>query len=263
MFYLVTFLKILLKTPFKSTIFVLMAWGIVFSSVQNKRLNHLLFKELPDDRNYFYALILNKKNKNDISRKLNKLPGIDLIKPIAQNVIQKELAKILKYSDMEEYLDDSFRQLDYQGLKIVFSRNIKKQSQNLIRDYLFRLVGKENLTLGPIQKHAAAVLNEKKPFMVFKKYSIFYMTGTIALFWILLGISYIGSFHDSAYVIENFQRRRGVSFKTVLSGMLFLFLTGMMLASSLGNMDKRGILMATLPFLFITFLHIRTGEWQH
>ena len=263
MFYLITFFKILLTTPLKSLLFIIMAWGIVVGSVHNKKLNKLLFKDLPDDRNYFYALILNKQNKNDISRKLKRLPGIDLIKTVPQNVIQKELTKILNYSNMEEYMDNSFKQLDYQGLKVVFSSNIKNQSQNLIRDYLFRLVGKDNLTLGPVQKKAAAALKNKKPFMLLKKYGIFFIIGTCALFWILLGISYFGSFRDSTYVIENFQRRKGVCFKTVLTGMAFLFSTGFSIASISSGMDGNGIIMALLPFLFIILLHIKKGEWQH
>ena len=197
---MITFFKILLNTPLKSFIFIIMAWGIVFGLAQNKMLNKLIFKELPDDRNYFYALISNKKNRNDISRKIKKLPGIDLIKIIPQNVLQKELVRTLRHSNLEEYMDSSFKQLDYQGLKIVFSSNAKRQSQTLIRDYLFRLVGEKNLTLGPIQKKVYSALNSKKTFILFKKYGVLFLITTGVFIWTLLGISYMEVFYDSAYV---------------------------------------------------------------
>ena len=253
----------MLHTPLKSTIFITLAWGIVFGLAQHKKLDKLFFKELPDNRDYFYALISNKKNKNDISRKLKKLPGIDLIKTVSSDTIEQELVQVLRHSHLEEYMENAFEQLDHQGLKVIFSSNIKRHSQNLIRDYLVRLTGKENLTLGPIQKKASDVLKGKNPFVLFKKYGLSFLIGVGVLFWILLGTSYIRSFRDSAYVIENFQRRKGVSFKVVLSGMTLLFLTGLASALMMGKVDKGGVLMASLPFLFITFLYAKTGEWEH
>ena len=65
------------------------------------------------------------------------------------------------------------------------------------------------------------------------------------------------------YVIENFQRRKRVSFKIIFSGMMLLFLTGLAFALIAGSVDKNGVLGALLPFLFITLLHTKTGDWQH
>ena len=263
MFYLMTFYKILFNTPLKSLVFVVLAWAIVFSLVQNEKLNKLLFGNLSDDRDYFYALISNKKNGNDVSRKLRELPGIERVKAVPREMIKKELTKILNDSPLGRYMDESLEQLDYQGLKIIFSFNTKIRSQNLIRDYLLRLVGKEDLTLGPVQKRATSVLKSKKPFMLFKKYGVRFFTGTVVLFWLLLGLSYIGSFRDSAYVIENFQRRKGVSFKVVLSGMTSLFLVGLAIAWIPGRGDGNEVLLAVLPFLLIVVLQSKTREWQY
>ena len=263
MFYLIAFYKILSKTPLKSLIFVTMSWGIVLSFAQNRALNKLLFKELPDERDYFYALISDKKNRNDISRKLQNLPGIDFIRVVPREAIQKELVKILKHSRLAQYMDASFEGLDYQGLKIIFSSNVKTESQNLIRDYLFRLVGKEDLTLGPIEKRSSLALNKKQPFIFFKKYGVLFLIAIGTLIWVFIGLSYIGSFQDSSYVIENFQRRRGVSFKIALSGMVSLFFTGLFFAQVSGRADGKGVLMAILPFLFMVILYTRTKEWRH
>ena len=263
MFYLITFYKILLSTPFKSLIFIVMGWGIVFGLAQNKKLDKVFFKEFPDGRDYFYALISEQQNRNDISRKLQKLPGIDFIKMVSKDAIQKELIKILKHSDLGGYMDASLEQLDYHGLKVVFSSDTKMQSQELIRDYLFRLVGKEHLTLGPTQKRASAFIEGQKPFMLFKKHGVLFLMAAGTLIWILLGLSYIKFIRDNSYVIENFQRRNSVSLKITLSGMLSLFIMGFFLAWMIGDMDIKGVLLATLPFLFIILLHIRTGEWQH
>lgn len=263
MFYLMNFYRILLGTPLKSLVFVVMAWGIVFGLAHNKTLEKSLFQEVQDERDYFYALISHKKNANDISRKLQDLPGIELVKNVSQNVIQQELVRVLKHSNLSEYVEDSLGQLDYNGLKIIFSSNIKEQSQNLIRDYLFRLVGKKDLTLGPVQKKPTSILKKQRPFMFFKKYGVLFLMGVGVLIWTLLGISYAGAFYDNTYVIESFQRRSGVSFKTALLGMTSLFVTGSCVALISGGIDGNGMLMAVLPFLFMVLWHTRAGRWQH
>ena len=258
-----TFYKILLNTPFKSLVFVAMGWGIVFGLVQNKNLDRMLFKELPDEREYFYALISGSKNGNDVSRKLQSLPGIALIKILPQGMIQKELMKALKDSDLAQYMDASLEQLNYQGLKVIFSSNTKEQSQNLIRDYLLRLVGKNSLTMGPVQKKSLILLKSQKSFVFFKKYGVLFLIMVGMVIWMLLGLSYRAAFRDSSYMIENFQRRRSVSFKIVLSGMSSLFLAGLLLAWWPGAMDSKGVLMAVVPFLLMIFLHAKTKEWQY
>ena len=263
MFYLINFYRILLNTPFKSLVFIFMALSIVSGLTHSKKLDKLVFQEIPDESDYFYALISNKKNTNDISRKIQNLPGIKFVQNIPSKTIKQELVKILKHSDLNEYIESSLENLDYNGLKIIFSSNIKVQSQNLIRDYLFRLVGKKNLTLGPVQKKPATVLQKQKPFMFFKKYIVLLSIGFGITIWLLLGISYMSAFHDNSYVIENFQRRKSVSFKTVLWGMISLFTMGLLIALVIGRVDSNGVLMAILPFLIVILWHTKAREWQY
>ncbi len=172
---------------------------------------------------YFHALIDGKENHARISRNLTEIPGVEKVEILPQAEIQAQVQSIL--TDLKVTIPADMNQLNYNGIKVFLSQGIKDHGQNLIRDYLTRLAGESNITLGNIVNLALPIVPTK-----FKFFYDYLQYITIALFFVFWFVSFRmieQPIQKNSYLIEQFQRRKKVSVKTYLSlfGLILGFAT--------------------------------------
>lgn len=167
------------------------------------------------DLPYFHALVSGKENHSRISRNLQDLPGVANVEILAEESIKSEVRDIV--GSLGQEITESFLSLEYAGLKVIFSDGLQANSQELIRDYLKRLVGDSKVTLGPVQASQRKNL-EKTWIRELIEQNAFEVTmGLACLFWFILGLDLSGPLSRQAYLVEQFQRRDKVAVKTYLA----------------------------------------------
>ena len=264
MFYLINFYKILFKTPFKSLFFIALSMGLVVGFSQSEKLEGLVSKPQAEQNPYFYALISKRQNHRSLLRKLRDLPGIKKIVKVSQNTVRQEALRILNQSqiDLDEEMEASLGQFPYEGMKVIFSSNLQEKSQNLIRDYLVRLTGKVNVTLGAVKKYDLNPPDDRSFAPFLQKWGVGATLIFFSLISFFMGISLTRPIREQSYLIQNFQRRKLVAFKINLLGQFSLFVGGLSLSFIFGNVNYWGFPIAAIPFLLIILSQMRVHQWR-
>ena len=163
-------------------------------------------KELP----YFFALIPKDLNSNYVKRKLIKLPGVQKINQVSEDKVNGHVKSILAESKVA--LDDSLMALNFSGLKIYLAASLKESSQKLIRNYVSRLAGESEVTLGAL--HRPQDDPQKSEMFLSKHFSIglSLLAGTV--FFICM-LSFWKKLERASFVYEQFQRRTRVFEKSL------------------------------------------------
>ncbi len=153
MFYLSLFFRLIREHPLKGFIFVLLGGLFVLTLLMQDTFNEFLQSKIAkkDHFSYFYVLMSSNENHEDVTRKLRDLSEIKQVETLNQEVIAEEVKKIL--SELDVNILDSALNIDYVGFKIIFSFKTSAKAQQLVREYVERLVGKKNLILGGIKEN--------------------------------------------------------------------------------------------------------------
>jgi hypothetical protein len=220
MFYLKSFWKTVLQNPFRGLFFVLFSTALFLGILAKGNLDKNIFSKvsLSGQESFFYALIDDKENQARIARKLRALPGVKTVEILTSNSINVKATEVIKNVGLG--LSAELMNLDYSGLKIIFMKKISFRSIKLIRDYLNRLVGKKHITMGGIK---APKENQVKLSGILKFIKSWGATGLLVILFFLWTVSYFQfgeSLSETAYLIQNFQRRNQVAVKMLIFGML-------------------------------------------
>lgn len=210
------------------------------------------------DLPHFHALVSGRENHSRISRNLQDLPGVERVEVLAEEAIKSKVRDII--GTLDEEISESFLSLNYAGLKVVFTEGLQGNSQDLIRDYLKRLVGSSEVTLGPTQglvkkkatKNQVRVLVENNAFEA--------VMALACLIWFALGLNLTGPLSRHSYLIEQFQRRNKVALKTYISLVLPLFIIP--IVGLLFIVPSSMILMVILSALLPLALTSRKVSWH-
>lgn len=262
MFYLITFYKVLLQTPVKSLLFVGVGASIVIGVSHKENLDNFFSNKSESLRqgNYFYALISGKKNHASISRKIRELPGVESVDILPEKLVRKSASEIFEQSNLDiALLLEDFK---YAALKVVFSETLQRRSQELIREYLGRLTGKRDVALGSIKKIEKNIEQKKGGSYLMRTWGVVVALSLMTVAWILLAQSYVKEVGKKAYLIESFQRRKGVTFKIACIGVLSIFLIGVLLAFGIASPGFKWVLLSTVPYLVVILFFAKGGEWE-
>lgn len=215
MFYLVQLGKILKKYPFRFSLFLSMSFAFLAVSSNPQQIVELIIQKTDSVKQnpYFHALIDGRQNHSRISRNLTDIPGVEKVEILPQEEIQAQVQSIL--TDLKVAIPADMNQLNYNGIKVFLSQGIKDHGQGLIRDYLTRLAGESNITLGNIVNIATPLSTSK-----YKFFFDYIQPLTIALFFVFWFASFRlieQPLQKNSYLIEQFQRRKKVSVKTYLA----------------------------------------------
>jgi hypothetical protein len=232
MLYLASFYKVILKNPVKGLFFFIFSGLFIWTSAHFSHWESSISKYTrgKGQGSYFHVLFSGKENLAWIQRKIKGLPGVNQVQVLKKNVIQDQVKDILK--DIGPGQMKNILKLDFMGMKVGFKDKLNKRSQTLIRDYLYRLVGKDKVTMGPVKTpgllaQGQSVLNKLKNVGIWS---------ILSLLLFLWGANFFLLFPEvrkESYLIETFQRKKYVAAKTLLCGLssilVFWFLTTFLL----------------------------------
>lgn len=264
MFYLSNFFKSFFHNPFKGSVFIAATVLFIGSAFVTGQVEKTLLKGVAKMERgaSFFALIDSRENNNRVARKLRELPGVDKVRVLSKADVSSSLDELLKTLNVGVSRD--LIDLSFSGLKIEFQKGLPQRSQNLIRDYLTRLVGADKLTMGAINKEASDVKKKRGSFMVMiKTYLGPLMTVLFGLIWFILFITIRKDFIRTSYLSEQFQRRTNVPAKTLATGFAFLFVvTGTAMYALAGLPQIAQILFVVTTMFMILVVHFRRVEWE-
>lgn len=218
MFYLSQSAKLIRSNPFRVGGFILMGitlfvLSFIGPSLEKKWMPYLSSQQF--DLPYFHALVSGRENHSRISRNLQDLPGVEKVEVLAEESIKSEVKNIV--GSLGQEITESFLALNYAGLKVIFSDGLKANSQELIRDYLKRLVGDSKVTLGPVQATKRKTYKKTWARELIEQNAFEVVMGMACLLWFLLGLDLTKPLSRHSYLVEQFQRRRQVAPKIYLS----------------------------------------------
>ncbi len=163
--------------------------------------------------NSFHALITSDVNVARVSRKLRTLPGVFQVISLSEREIDSKVKSLLGTLDIGSDLLEETLGVNSNGLKIIFKKEIGVRVQTLVRDYLKKLVGIENVMIGTTVKRAMSLSWMDQIEKLLKSW------GSISLFmgifgmWFVAFISWTRSYKAEMGMLQRFQRRNLIALK--------------------------------------------------
>lgn len=259
MFYIRCFKQLIKKSPIFLTIYFLIAFtGVIGLHFSSNIVDHIELATAKTARPaFFHALIDNKENYSRVSRKLRSLPGVRNVEVFSPEKMEEEAKKILK--DLDVASSAGLLELGQAGLKIIFESNVQIKSMELVRDYLLRLVGEENITFGDIINENVSDRKESWSSVLTENMQWFFI-GIVFILWLLINMIYARVFNNQIYLIQNFQRRKNISLKLYFaSGFILIAVPSLLLA--LYKASVINIFLAIAFFVWGYLPHLRKWQW--
>lgn len=263
MFYLNQYFKIIFKSPVRGFSFFVFSILLVVSLSQKEFFEKSFLKMIPENKagSYFYALISGHESYEQIARQLRALPGVYKVQILNEEEIKKEVKNIL--GSFEVDLTNIELNLNYVGLKVIMTLDLRPRSQELIREYLKHLAGEFNVTMGAVKTNDQ--LTDKRTLLVegIKKWSYSIYLMILFIFWTLsLGLLKT-KISEVAYLLENYQRRRKIGLKMALNGHMLFFFAAASLSFLWGMPNLIYLGMALLIFIVGILLHSKNIQWEN
>lgn len=242
MFYLVHFYKTLFSKPLLGFLWVFAIAGLIGSVTFEKKIKNALGQTKVESKNpYFYAVMPANINTSYIQRKLKGLPGVESVYLLNKESVGEQVKAILESTQIE--WDQELLNLNFAGIKVDLSPDLKGRSQDLIRSYINRLAGDKEVTLGAIQKPLN--LSKKMPInwlQVISDYTGLIFIG-LSLMVLWANMSHLGK---ESFLIETYQRRSRVFERSFFFGQ-----APIITALALGAALKGGVLLFALGIYLI------------
>jgi hypothetical protein len=253
MFYLGLFFKSFKDHLFVSFSFSLFTLAITLFITNSTLVKHKLMGLYPKYLKgpHFHALINDQVDNQVIKNKLLKISDVKKVKIISEQKLEEQTLKILDQLNFGK--NDGFNQR-YSGLHVVLSRNISPRRLKLIRDYLKRLAQEDNITLGPTHKNVIDK-NFKKFFDLFSGYGEFIIFFFLLLPWLLSLFYFQKKIQNTSFLIEEFQRKKAVKSKIILSGSIFILGSSVLISRYFSQtqwtlLGGIGLFLLLLPLFF-------------
>lgn len=222
----------------------------------------MIFKSLPDEvaNPYFHALLSDKENQYRISRKILALPGIKKVSVLSSEKLQEEVSNLL--DEIDSQLVSNLFDFNFVGLKVVFKKTLQERSQKLIREYLIRLAGEDNITLGAIRTDDLYAKKHGYLVAVLKKWGGLFLVFVFSILWMIALYGFSGELRKHSYLIEQFQRRNYVAFKIISTGLVLVFALSFALLFILGTPSYLNLLFIVIVYILVMLLHFKKFSWQ-
>ncbi len=262
MFYLIQFFKILFKSPLRGFFLFFFSILFVFSVGQKAFLEEQFAKMIPENKagDYFYALVDSSESYQTVARQMQVLPGVYKVETLTEAQIKDEVKNVL--GNLQVDVTDTNLDLNYAGLKIIYTKELKPRAQELVRDYLTHLVGEESITLGKIKTNDQ--LNDKRSGFIsmIKSWGYSLYLAFVFIFWVISLLSVRSKIAKASYLLESYQRKKRVAFKMALNGLTLIFIISVGVTFVLGVPQVLNLLLALSVFLVGIFLHGKKYQWE-
>lgn len=276
MFYLELTFKKIFKHPFRAISFILLTVTMIcFVSYWDYLKQKVVqYSKIEEQGPSFHALVKSAENAHWIARKVKEIPGV-----MAVNVIEKEKIALEARNTLKDVLEGQVAEskpadknsdepteklLDssYYGLKVVCDKNTTDRALNLLREYVVRLAGgPSNIILGKVTEINKNLKTQSPLHLFMKKEMVPIGLLILFIFWLISFFSFEARMREAAYLIEKFQRRRRVAFKT------FLVITTLIVSFSMipfiffEQFNILNYLLITSFLVLTCFLELRKGKW--
>lgn len=262
MFYLVQFFKIVMKSPIRGFFLFFFSIVLVFSIGQKKYLEDQFTKMIPENKagDYFYALIASGESYENVARQMAVLPGVFKVEVLSEDQIKEEVKGIL--GNLQGDLTETNLDLNYAGLKIIYTRELKTRPKELVREYLTHLVGEGNITLGAV-KNYDQVNDKRTQFIgVIKSWGYSLYLFIIFIFWTISLLAVRIKIAEASYILEHYQRKQKVGLKVAINGLTLIFILSVAVTFTLGMPQMINLLAALLIFILGTAIHAKKYQWE-
>ena len=241
--------------------FLLLGVTAVLIASQKKLVDSQLEKFVrgPERGSYFYALISSRHGAGELQRKLVSLPGIEKIQILDSQNIEKKAQTLLSAHDL--HFPKELSQMSYFGLKVVLSEKIRPRAQQLIRDYIVRLVRDKDVILGNVKNFGPT--QKTSQFLKWIRWAGSSLALAVSfVFWFFAGIWILGPIKKMAYVVENFQRRCHVAVKTYLMACFIVVGMGIVLSLLMGKIQWMGLSTIAIPAGLNFLFTFKNYQWN-
>ena len=258
MFYLSHFFQIVKQSPIRFIVLLLCTFGLFFSASHRNAITEMsgLNKTQQVFHPYFHALISSKQNIPWISRKLKELPGVEKVEVLENDKLNQQVQSLL--SGMDGEIAQAVGELSLAGVKVVTRTELEERSITLIKDYLIRLSGNETTigtTVFPPKKKAQNALSWQAWFSEI-------VIGFSFVLWSLSVYAFSKPIKKSSYLVEQFQRRNKVAFKTWSTAILMLALLGLASTFLVKKPDILGLAICFIVAMSSSLIYSRKTFWE-
>jgi len=274
MFYLAQFFKALKIAPVRGGLFLISTFLLLISLGEMDALEKKYFhsENARMTGAYFYALISSKENNLAVARKLRVLPGVEQAITLSEKKIKLEVERLLGafkkdlatelQDELHNELKNDLINLEFTGIKVVFQENITQRTQQLIRDYLSRLVGTDKVTLGPIKKPNEEFKKNAQLALFLKDWGIIGVVFLCVLFWFSSLQIFSKVIAKQSYLLEQFQRKKFVRIKILGVGPLLALAFGPLVMFIFGQPQEVNLLFFTGIACLGLMTQLRKSTWN-
>src|SRR5690554_6786051 len=204
MFYLSHFFKILIDQKLKGFAFIVLSLGLSFSLLQRNEVKKIFsFSQKIIQKPYFNALLPSGKEASIIANRLERLPGVEEVKLVKHSLAPSDI-KAMGVNLSPDIIQSVLGQ-NYQTIKIVLEKDLELRSQNLIKEYLGRLVGDRDVTISEIKTPQKIQLNQNDPSFFIDNYGDIYIIAILSVLWFFSCYGIINYIQLNSYLVEKFQ----------------------------------------------------------
>ncbi len=222
MFYLRHLFQVLKQYPVRGVLFFTLTSLLFFSAGHRQKIATMIGSQQAVQvfNPYFHALVSTQHNVDWVARKLRELPGVERVEVLPKEELSKQVKELLTGMDGEVL--NAIGEMNFAGLKVVAKPELEERSIALLKEYLGRLTTAQ-VTIG-----ATMVPPKTKENVAFswQRWSAEIAIAVIFLAWLFSIFTLIQPLRRSAYLMEQFQRRRGVAMKTWISAATLAILGG-------------------------------------
>lgn len=260
MFYLIQFFKTLQLSPWKIAMFIFFTCFLTAIAALSPVINSHIKDYFEEVGGASFVALIEATPENESSLgQLKKLQGIYKIKIDSEEEMKEKLLALLKELQIDPEFFEQMMGQKHIGIKIILrSDNSKKENENVVSE-VKDLFGEEKVILGPIKDS-----NEQMSLFqnIFKNWFAQIVLAIGTLFWFLTLFNCAEYIRQKAYLIEQYGRRKKVSFKMALSGILFLYFVLTIPTIVYFNKDFRIIETIVLLSIFLLSSTLFLKKWK-
>ena len=202
---------------------------------------------------YFHAVMNNNGNYSVLSRQMRELPGVANMILMDDEEMRQKTRNILDSANLKEI--DGI-ELNLVGFKVIFEKNLKLKSMELIRQYLEKIAGKDYLTIGSIKD-----LENQDKGTLWVEHMSFLITLFLCLMWFFVNSVVSNEIKKSAYIVEQFQRRKTVALKTYMISVALFIITPFLVVFPFFNLPSFPLINVSL-MIILGSLNYRKIVWH-
>ncbi len=250
------------KSPIRSFFLLLLSVLLVFSLGQKDLIETQFLKIIPDSKagSSFYALIQASESYQSIATKVGMLPGVYKVEVLNEKQIQDEITNI--FGSLQVEVNPQELDLNYAGIKVIFTKDLKPRSQDLIRDYLVRLGSEGSITLGAVKTQDQIQDKRAEFFNIMKKFGYSVYVFIVSIFWLITLVLFKNKIFETSYILEQYQRKSKIALKLALNGFTLIFILSVGLTFIAGIPQVTNLLFALLAFVVAILMHSSKMTWN-